>query len=61
MPSLEELVPEHHIVRLVSKAVDGMGLDKLLNAYTGGGASNYLPKMLLKVLVYGYTDQGYRI
>ena len=59
MPSLEELVPEHHIVRLVSNAVDGMGLDKLLNAYAGGGASNYHPKMLLKVLVYGYIDRVY--
>lgn len=59
MPSLEELVPECHIVRLVSKAVDGMGLDTLLNAYSGGGASNYHPKMLLKVLVYGYIDRIY--
>lgn len=59
MPGLEELVPEHHIVRLVSKAVDGMGLDKLLNAYAGGGASNYHPKMLLKVLIYGYIDRIY--
>src|SRR5690606_618881 len=31
----------------------------LLNAYDGGGASNYHPKMLLKVLVYGYIDRLY--
>jgi transposase len=59
MPSLEELIPSDHIVRLVSRAIDGMQLDTLLNAYAGGGASNYHPKMLLKVLVYGYIDRLY--
>lgn len=59
MPSFEELIPSDHIVRLVSRAIDGMNLDSLLNAYAGGGASNYHPKMLLKVLVYGYIDRQY--
>ena len=59
MPSLEEMVPTDHLVRLVSRAIDGMQLDTLLNAYSGGGASSYHPKMLLKVLVYGYTDRLY--
>lgn len=59
LPSFEELIPPEHIVRLVSRAIDGMQLDTLLNAYEGGGASNYHPKMLLKVLVYGYIDRLY--
>jgi transposase len=59
LPSFEELIPSNHIVRLVSRAIDGMQLDTLLNAYEGGGASNYHPKMLLKVLVYGYIDRLY--
>lgn len=59
LPSFEELIPPDHIVRLVSRAIDGMQLDKLLNAYDGGGASNYHPKMLLKILVYGYIDRLY--
>lgn len=59
MPSFEELIPSEHLVRLVSRAIDGMALETLLNAYEGGGASNYHPKMLLKVLVYGYTDRLY--
>lgn len=59
LPSFEELIPPDHIVRLVSRAIDGMQLDTLLNAYEGGGASNYHPKMLLKVLVYGYIDRLY--
>lgn len=59
LPSFEELIPQEHIVRLVSRAIDGMQLDTLLNAYDGGGASNYHPKMLLKILVYGYIDRLY--
>lgn len=59
LPSFEELIPANHIVRLVSRSIDGMQLDTLLNAYEGGGASNYHPKMLLKVLVYGYIDRLY--
>ena len=59
LPSFEELIAPNHIVRLVSRAIDGMQLDTLLNAYEGGGASNYHPKMLLKVLVYGYIDRLY--
>jgi transposase len=59
LPSFEELIPSDHLVRLVSRAIDGMQLDKLLNAYDGGGASNYHPKMLLKILVYGYIDRLY--
>lgn len=59
LPSFEELIPSNHIVRLVSRAIDGMQLETLLNAYDGGGASNYHPKMLLKVLVYGYIDRLY--
>ncbi len=59
LPSFEELIPPDHIVRLVSRAIDGMQLDTLLNAYDGGGASNYHPKLLLKVLVYGYIDRLY--
>jgi transposase len=59
MPSLEDLIPAGHIVRLVSRAIDGMELETLLNAYKGGGTSTYHPKMLIKILVYGYIDRLY--
>ena len=58
-PSLGELIPPNHIVRLVSSAIDGMDMSKILNAYQGGGASNYHPKMLLKALIYGYIEKQY--
>lgn len=54
--SLEELIPSGHAVRMVSEVVDRMDLDGLLSSYAGGGASRYHPRMLLKVLLYGYLD-----
>src|SRR4030042_580563 len=36
-----------------------MDLSRLLAQYKGGGTSSYHPKMLLKVLVYAYTQQLY--
>lgn len=58
-PSLGELIPPNHIVRLVSEAIDGMDMSLLLHAYDGGRASNYHPKMLLKALIYGYIEKLY--
>ena len=52
-PSLDELVPENHFVRIVSKTVDELRIEDVFAKYTkGGGASRYNPVMLLKVLVY---------
>lgn len=58
-PSLDELIPANHLVRLVSSAIDRMNLDAVMSSYPGGGASHYHPRMLLKVLVYGYTQRLY--
>lgn len=49
-PSLDELVPENHFVRIVSKTVDELGIEEVFAKYTkGGGASRYNPVMLVKV------------
>ena len=58
-PSLEELIPESHLVRLVNSAIDGMDLSPVLNTYEGGGSSSYHPRMMLKALVYGYVEKIY--
>lgn len=58
-PSLEELIPEKHLVRVVNNTIEGLNLDALLATYKGGGASAYNPKMLLKVLVYAYLSKIY--
>lgn len=58
-PSLEELIPEIHLVRVVNRAIDQMSLEPLLKQYKGGGTSSYYPGMMLKVLVYAYTQKIY--
>ena len=56
-PSLEELIPEEHLVRIVNQMVEQIDLKPLLEKYKGGGTSSYHPKMMLKVLVYGYAER----
>ncbi len=56
---LEAQIPPKHLVRVVNTAIEKMDLSRLLAQYKGGGASSYHPKMLLKVLVYAYTQQLY--
>lgn len=58
-PSLEELIPPNHLVRIVNEAVEKMDLKPLMESYIGGGASSYHPKMLLKTLIYGYVTKTY--
>lgn len=58
-PSLEELVPKNHPVRVVNKVVDQLNIDQILSQYKGGGTSSFDPRMLLKVLVYSYMINTY--
>ncbi len=59
-PSLDELVPEKHLVRVVSRTVDELNIEKIFAKYTkGGGASRYNPFMLLKVMIYCYMTGIY--
>ena len=59
-PSLDELIPENHFVRIVSKTFDELRIEDVFAKYTkGGGASRYNPVMLLKVLVYCYMTGTY--
>jgi len=58
-PSLEELIEENHPVRVVSQVIDQITIDPLLAQYKPGGTSVYHPRMLLKVLVYGYLSNIY--
>jgi len=56
-PSLEELIPEKHLVRVVNKMIEEIDKRVLERQYKGGGTSAYDPKMLLKVIVYAYTQR----
>lgn len=53
-PSLGDLVPQTHPARIVSSVIDHLDISSIESKYKGGGTSSYNPRMLLKVLVYGY-------
>lgn len=57
--NLNELIPEKHLVRVVNEVIDEMDLEPLMKQYKGGGTSSYHPRMMLKVLVYAYTQKEY--
>jgi len=58
-PSLGELIDPNHPVRVVNQVVDNLNLDPILDKYDGGGCPAYHPRMMLKVVVYGYLTNLY--
>ncbi len=55
-PSPRDWLPEGHLSYFISDAVDSLDLEGFYRRYRGSGrrASPYEPRMLLKVLIYGY-------
>ena len=58
-PSLDEMIPSNHPVRVVNRVVDQIDIRPLIRTYKGGGSSSYHPRMLLKVLIYAYLRNIY--
>lgn len=58
-PSLDELIPLKHPVRVVDEVLGKINIQPLINCYVSGGAASYHPGMLLKVMVYAYINNIY--
>ena len=58
-PTLEELIPSTHVVRIVNEIIERLNIENILVSYRGGGNSCYSPKMMLKILVYSYLNNVY--
>ena len=58
-PSLDEMIDPNHPVRVVNQVIDSLDIDLLVKKYKGGGCSSYHPRLLLKLLVYGYLSNQY--
>lgn len=56
---LEDLVPQGHPVRIVSRVVDQIDVKPINRKYKGGGASSFHPRLMLKLLIYGYLTNTY--
>ena len=56
-PDLREWVPEGHLAHHVSDLVDAVDLSAFYAPYVGDGRRNspYDPRMMVKVLIYGYA------
>lgn len=58
-PSFDELIETKHPVRIVNRIIESIDLATLYEQYEGGGASSYSPRMMLKVIIYGYLSNIY--
>lgn len=56
---LDENISSVHPVRVVNEIVDKLDISDILSEYKGGGTSIYHPRMLLKILIYGYLNNIY--
>lgn len=52
---LESKIVPDHLARLISETVDNLDLSAIEQTYSDQGQHAYSPKMLLKVLIYGYS------
>lgn len=54
-PDLSEMIVKDHIARLISHAVEKMDISFIERTYSPDGQRAYDPRMLLKILIYGYA------
>ena len=55
----EFMIEKEYIARVVNDVVEQMNLDKILETYSPLGQSSFNPKMMLKILMYGYIKKKY--
>lgn len=56
---IESLIREHHVARVVDEMVEAIPDKQLFSHYKGGGRSSYHPKMMLKIILYAYSQKVY--
>ena len=55
----EVAIPDNHIVRVIDSAMDALNVEPLLAKYHLDGRASYHPVMMLKLLIYAYTQKIY--
>ena len=56
---LDKDIPKNDPVRTVDTIIDNLKIERFARLYNEFGASPYHPKMMLKVLIYGYMNNLY--
>lgn len=56
---LNDMIPADHPVRVVNDVLDKVDISAIIKQFRPGGTSSYHPRMLLKVIVYGYINNVY--
>ncbi|GBG06241.1 putative transposase, partial, partial [Paenibacillus agaridevorans] len=56
---LELFTPDHHVARVIDEMIEALPDEQLFAHYVGGGRSSYHPKMMLKAILYGYSQKIY--
>ncbi len=52
-----DLIPENHVARVVNDMVNRLDDHLFFDVYKGGGRPAYHPKMMTKIILYGYTQK----
>ena len=53
------LIDKDDVVFVLNDLIDNMNIDKLLETYSPLGSNSYDPKMMLKIVMYGYIRKRY--
>jgi transposase len=53
--SVHDYLPEGHLAKVVNAVVERMDLGRILQRYSERGCSAYDPRMMVKILFYGYA------
>jgi transposase len=55
------MIDPNHAVIVVNQVIDSLDIDALIRKYKGVGCSSYHPRLMIKILVYGYLTNLYSI
>lgn len=55
--SYDDMIPEKHLVRVVNQVINELDLTTLYSRYSEKGCTAYHPQMMLKVILYAYTQR----
>ena len=56
---LNDMVSTDHPVRVINAVLDKVDISEIIKQFRPGGTSSYHPRMLLKVIVFGYINNIY--